>query len=190
MPAPLLYAHRAGRTLLLGRVDEFSESCFGGPLELPVEGIERPESLHLVAWLHREHLGRLTPSACPREVPLVHPLRYSGGAMEYAFSDDSVRVSDLRPARPDDAWPYAGYPTLLPYHGLDVSDEIEEGWAAFARRAPNLPDAPPAELVVLVPPPRGLGFTLWGRAGDAEGVTLVFACDLAARTVRTFNVCG
>jgi hypothetical protein len=50
-------------------------------------------------------------------------------------------------------------------------------------------DEQPAELLVAVPPPATLGFSMWGPDGDREGVTVVFECDLAERTIRAYNRC-
>lgn len=117
-------------------------------------------------------------------------MRYSGGMLSYTFSREGIQILQLDPSEPSDSWPYVGFPELLPFHLVEVSAEISEDWTAFADRAPNLPAQQPAEIVVLVPPPLGLGFTLWGRAGDAEGVTIVFECDLSAKKVVTYNVCS
>lgn len=48
----------------------------------------------------------------------------------------------------------------------------------------------PSEMVVLIPPPATIGFSMWGRSGDAEGVALVAECDLKNQAVTTYNVCG
>jgi hypothetical protein len=124
------------------------------------------------------------------DLPLVHPMRYSGGILSYTFSREIIQVLDLEPPEASDSWPYVGFPDLLPFYPVEVSSEISEEWSTFAERAPNLPARQPAEVVVLVPPPQGLGFTLWGRSGDSEGVTIVFECDLTAKKVVTYNLCS
>jgi hypothetical protein len=186
----LLIVHHDGRTTFLEKAEVHAQSTFGGPLELPVEGLPLPRSLHHIAWLS---LNQIKCSAPPRHIwslPLVHPMRYSGGTLTYTFSRQGIQVLELSPAEASDSWPYAGFPELLPFYPVEVSAEISEDWATFAERAPNLPRLQPAELVVLLPPPQGLGFTLWGRAGDDEGVTIVFECNLADQKVLTYNVCS
>ena len=34
-----------------------------------------------------------------------------------------------------------------------------------------------------------IGVSVWGREGDAEGVAMVFECDLKEMKVTTYNVC-
>ena len=190
MREPLLIVHHAGETTLFDRVDEHAFSACGGPIELPVSGADLAVPLHQIAWLNHNHLPCLAPPRCIWDLPLLHPMRYAGGTLRYRFSRDGIEVLHLEPAQASASWPYVGFPDLLPYHPIQVSSVITEDWQAFVRRAPNLPEDPPTELVALVPPPQGIGFTLWGRGGDAEGVTLVFECDLSAMTVNTYNVCS
>ena len=189
MHEPLIIIHHAGRTTLLDRCEGRSASAFGGPLELPVSGMDLPRALHHIAWLSHNQLKFQGPSRY-WDLPLIHPMRYSGGSLSYAFSREGIQLLKLDPPEASDSWPYAGFPELLPFHPVEVRSEITEEWSAFAERAPNLPAQQPAEVVVLIPPPQGLGFTLWGRLGDAEGVTIVFECDLSAKKVFTYNVCS
>lgn len=88
-------------------------------------------------------------------------------------------------------WPYSNYPPLLPYMPLRLADTPDRvSYDDFASRFPNYPDAQPGDLMVAVPPPATLGMSLWGEAGDGEGTTIVFACDLAAKTIDATNVTG
>jgi hypothetical protein len=190
MREPLVFVHHAGQTILLDRVDEHSFSVFGGPMELPIRGAELPRPLHQIAWLNHNQLECLAPPRHIWDLPLLHPMRYSGGTLRYGFSREAIEVLQLEPSAASDSWPYVGFPELLPCFPLEATSVVTEDWDAFSRRAPNLPTEQPAELVAFVPPPQGLGFTLWGRSGDAEGVTLVFECDLSAKTVSTYNVCS
>ena len=45
------------------------------------------------------------------------------------------------------------------------------------------------ELVVVVPPISDLGMSLWGDDGDAEGVQIIFRCDVQSWRVRVYNEC-
>lgn len=189
MREPLLIVHKSGRTAFFDRAEQHSPSSFGGPLELSVEGLHLPMQLHHIAWLSHNQLKNQGPSRY-LDLPLVHPMRYSGGMLTYTFSRESIQILELEPPEASDSWPYRGFPELLPFHPVEVISEISEEWSTFVERAPNLPAQQPADVVVLVPPPQGLGFTLWGRSGDAEGVTIVFECDLLAKKVITYNVCS
>ena len=60
-----------------------------------------------------------------------------------------------------------------------------ENYDAFAARFPNMPERPPAELIVAVPPPASIGVSLWG---DGDDTTIVFACDLRRKTVSACHV--
>ena len=84
----------------------------------------------------------------------------------------------------------SGYPTLLPYVPLTVREPRSATWEEFSRDYPNMPDEQPEELVAVVPPPMSVGMSLWGRSGDAEGVVIVFECDLDAREVIAYNLCS
>jgi hypothetical protein len=59
----------------------------------------------------------------------------------------------------------------------------------FAEDIPNMANEQPAELIVAVPPPSTLGFSMWGPDDDAGMVTVVFECDLRERAVRAYNRC-
>jgi hypothetical protein len=190
MGEPLIVVHHAGQTVSLDRVEEHSFSAFGGPLELAMQGISIPRPLHHIAWLNHNQLQCLAPPRYIWDLPLIHPMRYSGGTLRYRFTREAIEVVQLEPSEASDSWPYVGFPDLLPYFPVEVVSVVAEDWQSFSSRAPNLPNEQPSELVALLPPPQGLGFTLWGRGGDAEGVTLVFECDLSAKAVTTYNVCS
>jgi hypothetical protein len=184
----LVHVFHSGRALSFARSAEHSTSTFGGPLEADVRGGALGAPLHHVATLGVDHLRPLGVPWRFGELPLVFSLRHSGCEIAYAFDVDTIRVESLAPAAPTPDWPYRGVPELLPCAPLEPGAAQATTWDAFRSRAPNLAPEPPAQLVVLVPPPATLGVSLWGRAGDAEGVTLVFACDLGSRRVRASTV--
>ena len=176
--------------MAFSRAEEHGFSAFGGPIELPVRGASLPRPLHQIAWLSHNELKCLAPPRYIWDLPLLHPMRYSGGSLQYEFSREGIVIHQLEPTETSESWPYVGFPDLLPYYPLQLVQTTSEDWKAFTRHAPNLPEQQPSELVVLVPPPEGLGFTLWGRGGDAEGVTIVFEVALDAKHVNTYNVCS
>ena len=190
MREPLVLVHHAGETVLLDRSEELSFSVFGGPLEVTCTGLELPRRLHQIAMLSHNQVPVLGAPRYIFDLPLIYGMRYSGGTLRYSFSREGIVVKSIEPMEASDTWPYEGFPDLLPYHPLEKTETIVEDWHAFLERAPNLPETQPAEVVVLIPPPFGLGFTLWGRGADAEGVTLVFECDLKSREVVAYNVCS
>lgn len=190
MSDPLVLVHVAGTTISLERTDELSFSVFGGPLEYECSGVQLPRPLHQVALLSHNQVPSLGAPSYIFDLPLVYGMRYSGGTLHYTFSREGICVRAIEPLEASDSWPYRGFPDILPYYPLRRGETVTEDWTAFSKRAPNLSEAQPCELVVLIPPPFGLGFTLWGRGGDAEGVTLVFECNLTSREVVAYNVCS
>lgn len=186
----LVWLHAAGRTLSLVSSARHGGSVFGGPLELGlVEREPRPE-LHQVAVLGHDALAALELPGQVGRIPLVFGLRHNGCELEYRFGEDELELVALAPAEPSADWPYANYPQLLPYVPLEVGLLERESWASFAQRAPCPPSEPQSGLVALVPPPAHLGCSLWGRMGDAEGVTLVFECARREQRVRAYTICG
>ena len=186
----LVHVFHAGLARSFFRGLEHSTSSYGGPLELEVEGMDLAQPLHHVATIAVDHLRPLGLPWRYSELPLVYGLGHSGCRLEYSFDSSSIVVQAIEPREPTKDWPYAGYPRLLPYVPLEPGPTAPSTWEEFRQRAPNLPERPPANLVVLVPPPATLGFSLWGRMGDAEGATIVFECALEEKRVRASSVCG
>ena len=153
-------------------------------------GAALAKPLHHIATLNHNHLTVLGPPQYVWELPLVYGLFYSGCTLRYKFQRSEVAIQSLEPESASENWPYANYPVLLPYVPLETGSVQSETWEAFARRAPNLPEEQPAELVVLIPPPATIGFSMWGRGGDADDVTLVFECSIAEKRIVAYNVCG
>jgi hypothetical protein len=191
MREALVLLFHNGATTSLVRGDEHSFSVFGGPLEAEVgtsPSLARP--LHHIATVNHNHLAVLGPPRYVWEIPLVYGLFYSGCTLTYGFERSSLKVEAIAPPHPAESWPYANYPMLLPYAPLEIGSHEPESWEQFSSRAPNMPETQPSEVVALVPPPATLGFSMWGRGGDAEGVTLVFECSLEQKRVVAYNVCG
>lgn len=191
MKEELVLVHHAGLTTPFVQSTAHSLCWFGGPLEAEVVGEDLARPLHQIATLH---LSLFNGHGAPRNVyqlPLVHGLFYDSGSLRYDFKGfHSVRITPGLLGEPTPNWPYRGYPELLPFVPLEPNAPLRETWEAFSTRAPNLPHKQPSEMVVLVPPPATIGFSMWGRSGDAEGVTLVFECDLENQVVMTYNVCS
>jgi len=190
MREELVVVFHEGRVTSLVRSDAHSSSVYGGPLELQTAGQSLPRPLHHVAHLS---FGQLPFLGAPRyvfDLPLVYGLYYEASTIKYTFDHGRISIESLLPSGPLDGWPYEGYPPMLPYVPLEVGEVSEASWSIFLSRAPNLPEEQPSEAVILVPPPATLGFSMWGKSGDAEGVTLVFECSLESKRVVAYSVCG
>lgn len=168
-----------------------SFTYFGGPLELKVSGIKYgPKPLHHVATLFGDCLPELKGIVELRSgFPLIYGLCYSGCRMQYKPTCDRVELVSLTPTISADDWPYRDYPTLLPYFPLKVAKTKGMRYEKWAEAYPNMPDIQPADLVVAIPPPADIGVTLWGGHNDAEGITMVFECNLTSFEVNAYNVC-
>src|SRR5262249_34364444 len=189
MPETLLLAFDGKATYTFTRAEKHSFSVFGWPRDCKITA-KRPvaDKLHSLARLTHHDLPILGPPSYVFDLPLLYGLRYLNGNMAYQFehSDISVLAS---PGTFDEDWPYRDYPTLLPYIPVAVTKRKKQTWRQFAAEFPNMKDEQPSELVVIVPPPMTIGVSVWGREGDAEGVAMVFECDLKEKKVSTYNVC-
>ena len=191
MQEELVVVYHAGCVTPLVRSAALSLSVFGGPLDREVTGARLAKPLHHIATVHVSHLQAFDNPHQVWKLPLVYGLHYESGLLRYSFEDrQSIAVAPGLLGEPTPDWPYPCYPELLPYVPFEAGTPKQEPWEEFCRRAPNLPSQQPSEVVVLVPPPATIGFSMWGPSGDAEGVTLVFECDLERQTVTTYNVCG
>ena len=190
MNASLVRVYWNGEAMSLTCAATQSSSAFGGPAEFEFHGAPLDHPLHLVANLNHNEVAAIRPPRYIFDLPLLYGMRYSGCTLTYSFQSSAITVESIDPPASSDDWPYRHYPAILPYHPLSVLSTEQQSWSEFAYGTSNLSEDQPAECVVLVPPPFGLGFTMWGRGGDAEEVTLVFECDLLARRVKAYNVCS
>ena len=183
----LVLAYCDGAIFAFERAQKYSGSVFGGPMEAELAGVEYgPKPLHLMARLSCAHIPVLSRHYL-LDIPLIYGMCYSGCQLTYRIAHGKIELLKLRPAESLDDWPYPFFPPLLPYVPLQLGDRRLASYAEFAQAFPNLPDQQPRELVVAVPPPATLGVSLWG-IGDGDDVTVVFECDLEAKTVDAFNV--
>lgn len=190
MPSePLVFAFHGDRLYTFERAERHSASVFGGPLSADISGRPfGPKPLHLIARIAGWHIPALNENYL-FDLPLIYGLNYDGCSIDYRVEyGHKVELLDIAPAASSDDWPYANFPPLLPYLPLRLDDMPQPtNYDEFAARFPNMPERPPAELIVAVPPPAGIGVSLWGES-DGDGVTIVFACDLKARKVSAINV--
>ena len=184
---PLVFAFHADRLYTFERAPRHSPSVFGGP---PPEIIGRPfgpKPLHLIARLAGWHIPALNQNFL-FDLPLIYGMNYDGCSLGYRLDHRKVELTAIEPAASSDDWPYPNYPLLLPYVPLRLDDTPRvESYDTFAARFPNMPETPPAELIVAVPTPAALGVSLWAPS-DPDNITIVFACDLKRHTVNACNL--
>jgi hypothetical protein len=186
---PLIFAFHDGTLYTFERADRHTASVFGGPLDAKISGRPfGPKPLHRIACLGGWHIPALNRYELV-ELPLVYGLYYDGCRLDYRVHyGHSIELLGIEPASSSDDWPYPGFPPLLPFLPLRLDDTCRRvGYDEFAARFPNMPEKQSADLIVAVPPPATIGLSFWG-AGDGEGVTILFACNLKERTVSVTNL--
>jgi hypothetical protein len=176
------------------RSHEHSPFTFGRPLEgtLRFPGVPKDDRpLHMVASLYLGRIPKVTKHyGFQTELPLIYGFTYSGCEIKYRVKiTGNIEILKLSPTKSCHDFPYKNYPPILPYVPLKISKPRRCTYSNFVEEIPNMDEKQPAELIVAVPPPATLGFSLWGPMGDAEGVVVVFECSVADRTVRAYNVC-
>jgi hypothetical protein len=95
-------------------------------------------------------------------------------------------ILEMEPLESSGNWPYAGYPDLLPYVPLELADRIPCSAEEFQGLILHGDEVKPEEVTVVIPPMYDLGISLFGHSADAEGLQLVFRCNLEnnKRTIR------
>ena len=187
----LVTAYHSGMVVSFARAGTHTRSSFGGPLE---ESVSRKRHgrrpLHLLARLAVDQLPIVGVHKYSTELPLIYGLSYSGCRIKYRVSGSSdVELLELKPSKSSEDFPYLNYPVILPFVPLKVVETRSCTYDSFAQQFANMPEEEPAELIVAIPPPATIGVSLWGRWGDAEGVTVVFECGLGDAVVCAYNVC-
>jgi hypothetical protein len=189
MSEVLVLAFDGTATYSFVRQEKQSFSVFGGPNEGKLLGKRFGKvKLHQIAHLSASHLPTLRDTYV-HDLPLHYGLRHDGGGLTYQFQGDDITILQLEHKTPSDDFPYKDYPPLLPFVPLAVSKRKKQSWKQFAAQFPNMPDHQPSDLIAVVPPPMTLGVSVWGKWGDAEGVSMVFECDLKTKRVTAYNVC-
>jgi hypothetical protein len=185
----LVYAFHAEKLYTFERANQLSGSHFGGPLRAEFSGQTfGPKPLHLIACLGSLHIPVLSKPYL-NQMPLIFGMQYDGCELIYRFeSDRKVEVLHVKPGRSLEDWPYSNFPPLIPYMPVRLCDSPRsESYDSFAQRFENMPWPQPTEMVVAVPPPQAIGLSFWGD-GDADGVTIVFECDLTKRQIKSYTV--
>lgn len=188
----LLAMYADGKSHYFRRGDAVEGSVFGGSLRHAVTGSPfGPAGLQQVASLDLSSPPFVNASIkSVSSLPLVYGFQFDGCVIDYRFDADEIEILQIAPDKSAADWPYPDYPAALPCIPIIADAPIPQDWLAFSSQLPLFHEKPPAEMVVVVPPAFQIGQSLWGKEGDAEGVCIVFECDLARRTIRAYNVCG
>jgi hypothetical protein len=161
MQEELVVIYHAGWVTPLVRSAAHSLSFFGGPLDRGVTGAHLAKPLHQIATIHLSHLQAFDNPHQVWRLPLVYGLSYDSGLLHYSFKDHAnIAIAPGTLGEPTPNWPYRSYPELLPYVPLEVGKPTQETWEALYGRAPSLPSSQPSDLVVLVPAPATIGFSM------------------------------
>ena len=173
------------------KTGEDSSSCFGGSAtvisEAPSYG---PKSLHQVGFLSASDLASVCLPSEQEGLPLVYGLCYDGCLLKYKFARGAAHIESIVPSLSSDDWPYPSYPSVFPRTPLRAGAARREARTELAVRWPQVRSLQDGECLVVVPPPEGLAYSLWGAGGDSEGVTLLFYCSWSSKTVVAENVCA
>lgn len=180
-----------GQAYFLEPSDVHSGSYFGGPFENAITGVKHgPHPLHHIATLNGRCFKPLWHVIGGGNLCLLYGICYDACHMKYRTSAAGLEVLEITPKTSSADWPYANYPTYLPYIPLRLRQRSQCSLEEFLELACQPIDVAESEVLVLIPPSPVLGMSLWGPLGDGENTQIVFRCDLAKRTVEAFNHCG
>lgn len=198
---PVVYCN--GQAVCFEPSSSFGATYFGGPLDKTFVGREfGPEPLHRVLTLSMDLLPQPEGLYLHGSIPLFYGMRYdecviryrvpvmTGTKIQFVEDEREMQLLELNPVESLPDWPYEGYPRLLPYIPLTESSRSlmtpEEFGGQFAWQGLSLL---PTELAVVVPACPHLGMSMWGPAGDAEAVQLLFKYDFVTHEVVGSNQC-
>ena len=204
LPEELIYpaAYFDGHACLYERSPKFSNSYFGGSPHSAFKFTDLSfgaRSIHHVMTLYWDILPEIEKKGFS-DLPLFYGIRYGGCRMKYEvlppdldFSEIEERLTskrglpdlssvcqilEMEPRQSSEDWPYASYPDLLPYVPLQLAEMIPCSPEDFQGLILHGDEVKPKEVTVVIPPMFDLGISLFGHDADAEGLQLVFRCDL------------
>ena len=182
-------AYYNGKAYFLEPNDNFSWTHFGGPCEMTFTGPgSNPHFLHHILTLHADVIPSLAYPGS--EVPLFYGMQYDGCVLSYrVLKSYHCKIVKLDPREAEADYPYPDYPRLLPYIPLRLARRTNCTPKEFAKLAWQGLDIKPKTLAVIVPPIYTCGVSMWGKWGDAEGVQIIFECDLEKQTIKASNQC-
>ena len=166
---------------------------FGGGLDLEARGFpqgKRP--LHRLLTLDLSDENLALPATQHRLLPFCYGFAYSGCRLTYKVLDDAtLEIETFDPKAPTVDWPHADYPKQFESRPMtwrrvrSMSNEEAQGltWQGLDVDIDS-------QLIVVVPPSKDYGVSLWGDIGDAEQVQVVFSFDPVSAIVRATNQCS
>ena len=213
LPEELQYpaAYHDGHACLYERTAQFSKSYFGGPPDYAFKfsgNAFGTRPIHHVMTLYWDALPGIEKKGFS-DLPLFYGIRYGGCCMKYEivspqleFSDieerlaakrglpnlsDECQILEMEPTKSSEDWPYVGYPELVPYVPLRLTERVQCSPEDFQGLILHGDEVKPEEVTVVIPPMFDLGISLFGPNADAEGLQLVFRCNLENKK-RTIKV--
>jgi hypothetical protein len=185
----VVQAFHEGNIYSFVQAGESSPSTFGGPLPFNISGATHgPRPLHLIAHLSQRQMG-VKGSAFSSGVPLIYGMSYEGCEIRYQVKSTKIEILEIDPVESSENWPYKHYPFLLPHVPLTPLKPRPSTYADFGSGLENnnISHVQRKPLVVVVPPPATLGFSMWGQDGDADGVIVIFECDPETGIIYAHN---
>ena len=125
-----------------------------------------------------------------REIPLIYGFVLDGCKLRYrVVSDSQIAVTKIESTQRSDDWPYANCPMHFPARPFALAEvgtikpkQVNQlTWQGIVGN-------PARQLVVIVPPSKRYGVSLWGD-GDDSLVQVVFEIDPATGVVSAYNQC-
>ena len=131
-------------------------------------------------------------NATAKGVPLVFPFKHDSGRVRYSYqSHDVVKILEVLPLESTDDWPYASFPESFEQKRFYTSSYREMSLGDFGAMLPQgLYKEYSNCLIVVIPPSKDFGVSLWGESGDAENVLCVFYIDIGKQIVYAENQCS
>jgi hypothetical protein len=186
------YAFFKGKVTTFQPSSRFCPTYFGGPSDLLVIDGKKygPRPLHHVMTINNRDLD-VSGYDFGFNVPLFYGLCFDGCRLEYRRrASAAVEVLAITPQESSEDWPYPFYPFYLPYVQLEVKEvrdcSLQEFSGSVMQGIKSVPDD---ELVVIVPANPGLRMSVWGPAGDAESIQIIFRYDISTGITRAYNAC-
>ncbi|HTR43294.1 MAG TPA: hypothetical protein VMH87_16910 [Pseudomonadales bacterium] len=108
----------------------------------------------------------------------LHMASETGSKIQLPDLSSECHILEMEPLQSSGKWPYAGYPDLLPHVPLKLAARIPCSPKEFQGLILHGDEVKPGEVTVVIPPIYDLGISLFGHSADAEGLQLVFCCNL------------
>jgi len=184
------YAFYQGRVVTFKSSLRMATSYFGGPGQFVIRGKKHgPRPLHHIVTLWIRDIE--VPCSHGFVIPFFYGLSFEGCDLEYKrVAHSAIEVTEISPSKSSHDWPYDNYPYQLPYIRLEVREKHECSLSEFSDSVmQGIKTVADAELIVVVPANPELRMSIWGPAGDAEQVQMVFRYDTGSCVTRAYSAC-